>query len=247
MLPGNLLFFTLLILLFSAAAEADDDYFNVEVADPFLELRTGPGRGYPVIDIIERGEKIRVLKRRTEWFKVEIDRGQPGWAASDQFKKTLDLTGQQVKLEDGKQSEFTDRNREMGFMTGDYAGARAIALYLGYSFTPEFATEVTLSQTIGNYSSGLMANLSLLMKPFPAWRLSPFFMLGGGTVTTRPATALAGEDERTEAAAHVGLGVHFYMTRRFMFRVDYKNYLLFTDREENEEIDEWKAGLAFFF
>ena len=246
-MPKNIIFTALLALLFSAAIEADEEYFNVEVADPFLELRTGPGRGYPVVDIIERGEKIRVLKRRTDWFKVEIDRGQPGWAAIEQFKKTLDQTGKQVKLADGKQAEFIDRNWEMGFMTGDFAGARIIALTLGYSFTPEFATEVTLSQTIGNYSSALMGNLGLLMKPFPEWRLSPFFMLGGGAISTQPSSTLAGDEERTEAAAHVGLGAHFYMTRRFMFRLDYKNHLLFTDREENEEIDEWKAGFAFFF
>ena len=238
---------TLLALLFIAAAEADDDYFNVEVIDPYLDLRTGPGRGYPIIDIIERGERVRVLKRRTDWFKLEVDGDRPGWASIEQFKKTLNLAGEHVELAEGEQSEYTDRHWEMGFMAGDYAGARSVALYLGYSFTPEFSTELTLSQALGNYSSGLMGMLSLLMKPFPEWRLSPFFMLGGGAISTKPGTTLAGEDERLESAAHVGAGMHVYLTRRFMFRLDYKNHLLFTTREENEEIDEWRAGFAFFF
>jgi hypothetical protein len=72
-------------------------------------------------------------------------------------------------------------------------------------------------------------------------------MLGGGAITTEADSSLAGDEARTEAAAHVGLGLHYYITRRFMFRLDYKNHLLFTDRKENEEIDEWKAGFAFFF
>ena len=247
MLPASRTLLALIALLFVTIVEADEAYYNVEVIDPYLELRTGPGRGYPIIDVIERGAHIRVLKRRTDWFKVEIEGSKPGWTPIHQFKKTLDLSGEPVELADGEQSEFTERGWEMGFMGGDYAGAQAIAVYLGYSFTPEFAAELTLSQTIGSYSSGLMGNLSLLMKPFPAWRISPYFALGGGAVSTKPGTTLAGEDERLESAAHVGTGVHLYLTRRFMFRLDYKNYLLFTSNEENEEIDEWKAGFAFFF
>ncbi|MCF6281550.1 MAG: SH3 domain-containing protein [Candidatus Polarisedimenticolaceae bacterium] len=247
MYPTSRAFIALLTLFLITSAAADEEYFNVEVTDPFLELRTGPGRGYPIIDIIERGEHIRVLKRRTDWFKVEINRGKPGWASIEQFKATLDLAGKQVQLNDGKQSDFSERNWEMGFMTGNFSGARTVALYLGYSFTPEFAAELNLSQIIGNYSSGLMANASLLMKPFSFWGVEPFFILGGGTITTEADSSLAGDEERTEAAAHVGFGLHYYITRRFMFRLDYKNHLLFTDRKENEEIDEWKAGFAFFF
>ncbi len=247
MLPTPYIFITLITLLSLSNVTAGEEYFNVEVTDPFLELRTGPGRGYPIVDIIERGEQIRVLKRRTDWFKVEINRGKPGWTSIDQFKTTLDLAGEQVQINDGKQSDYSDRNWEMGVMTGDFAGARIVALYLGYSFTPEFSAEVGLSQVIGNYSSGLMANASLLMKPFSFWGVEPFFMLGGGAITTEADSSLAGDEARTEAAAHVGLGLHYYITRRFMFRLDYKNHLLFTDRTENEEIDEWKAGFAFFF
>jgi hypothetical protein len=32
-----------------------------------------------------------------------------------------------------------------------------------------------------------------------------------------------------------------------MFRAEYRSYVLFTSRDENEEIDEWKGGFAFFF
>ncbi len=247
MLPTSPTFIALIALLFISSVAADEAYFNVEVTDPFLELRTGPGRGYPIIDVIERGERIRVLKRRTDWFKVEINRGRPGWTSIDQFRSTLNLAGEQVQINDGKQTDFSERNWEMGFMTGDFSGARTVALYLGYSFTPEFSAEVNLSQIVGNYSSGLMSNVSLLMKPFSRWGLEPFFMLGGGTITTEAAASLAGDEERTETAAHVGLGLYYYITRRFMFRVDFKNHLLFTNRKENEEIDEWKAGFAFFF
>jgi hypothetical protein len=37
------------------------------------------------------------------------------------------------------------------------------------------------------------------------------------------------------------------MTRRLIFRAEYKTYVVFTTRNDNEEIREWKAGLSFFF
>jgi hypothetical protein len=32
-----------------------------------------------------------------------------------------------------------------------------------------------------------------------------------------------------------------------LLRGEYNNYLTFTSRDDNEEIDEWTAGFAFFF
>ena len=40
----------------AAPSHAADEYRTVTVADPYLEMRTGPGRGYPIFHVIERGE-----------------------------------------------------------------------------------------------------------------------------------------------------------------------------------------------
>ena len=40
----------------------------IEVIDPFVEMRTGPGRGYPVFNSIEQGETVEVLKRKPDWY-----------------------------------------------------------------------------------------------------------------------------------------------------------------------------------
>jgi hypothetical protein len=45
----------------------------------------------------------------------------------------------------------------------------------------------------------------------------------------------------------VGLGLRMYLTKRILVRAEYSSYLTFTSREVNEELDEWKAGFAFFF
>src|SRR5690606_34834430 len=53
--------------------------YEVIVEDPYLELHTGPGRGYPVFQIAERGERVELIRRRTDWFQVRLPRGEVGW------------------------------------------------------------------------------------------------------------------------------------------------------------------------
>ena len=52
----------------AAAAARGTAPVAVEVADSYLELHTGPGRGYPVTRVIPRGDHVEVLKRRTDWY-----------------------------------------------------------------------------------------------------------------------------------------------------------------------------------
>ena len=78
MAPARTLHALLLSLLFAVAinppAAADDALIVARVVEPYIELHTGPGRGYPIFYIAERGESVTVLKQRTDWIKV---RGLP--------------------------------------------------------------------------------------------------------------------------------------------------------------------------
>ena len=47
--------------------------------------------------------------------------------------------------------------------------------------------------------------------------------------------------------AYVSLGVRGFITRRFMWRADWRKYDVFTNQNQNEEPEEWKFGLAVFF
>ena len=48
---------------------------TVEVSGPYIELHSGPGRGFPVFHTVERGGEVALLKRRTDWYRVRT--GQP--------------------------------------------------------------------------------------------------------------------------------------------------------------------------
>ena len=67
--------------MLAPAVSAAREYLQLLVAQPYLELHTGPGRGYPVFHAVPRDESVDVLFRRTDWFKVRTERGVEGWAS----------------------------------------------------------------------------------------------------------------------------------------------------------------------
>jgi len=229
------------------AAGAERQLREVTIADPFIELHTGPGGGYPVFYVAERGEQISLLMRRTEWFKVQVARGQEGWVHFEQLATTLDLDGEPFDLPALGFSDYTARRWEVGALYGDFGGANVIATYGSRSFTPNLSGEVWVSQALGRFSDSTMVTLNIVHLMYPDWRASPYFTLGGGMIKTEPKATLVATTDRTDSVALVGAGVRMYLTRRFVFRGEYKTHVVFTSRDDNEEVREWKAGFSFFF
>ena len=71
--------------------------------------------------------------------------------------------------------------------------------------------------------------------------------LGGGAIRIEPKSTLVLPEDRTDQTAYAGAGLRFYLTRRFFVRAEYRHPMVFTSRNENEEIEEWKLSFAFFF
>jgi Bacterial SH3 domain len=222
-------------------------YVEVAVADPFLELHTGPGRGYPVFRVIARGERIEILMRRTDWFKVRDEHDREGWAHRDFMRETLLATGEKLPLEDLSQRDFDTAPWELGAASGNFGGGNVNTLYLGYSLNSNLAAEFALTQTLGRAANGEMAIVGLTHAPRPNWRLAPFVELGTGVVHIRPKATIISPPDRTEQIAYYGVGAKYYLSRRFILRADYRSYVIFTKRDQNEDRNEWKAGFAFFF
>jgi hypothetical protein len=107
--------------------------------------------------------------------------------------------------------------------------------------------ELTLSQFLGNASNGYKAELGLNHVIFPEWRLSPFLELGTGVVYVEPRATIVLPADRTDQTAYVGAGMRFYLTRRFFVRADYRWHTIFTSRDDNQELEEWKVQIACFF
>jgi len=239
----------LLALSFSEQASSEEE-IPLTIADPYIEMHTGPGSGYPIFHVVDRGQKIIILKRKTNWYKIQAENGKQGWATREQMQLTLLPDGQQLKFAELDQDAFEQRRWELGVTGGELKNAPITSLYGAYGFTENFSTEFTLGHSVGNVSSSLLYKFNLLMQPFPAWSYSPYFTLGLGMIDVKPSATLIEPANKTNEFSQVGIGIRKYLSRRFMLRFELNEYIIFSasnDKDENEDISEWKLGFAIFF
>ena len=220
---------------------------NVLISDPYIELRTGPGRGYPIYYVAAQGDAVTVLKRRTDWFKVRTPRQKEGWVHISQMRHTLNLDGEPIDFGVLGLGDFGKRRWELGVNGGDFGGAKSLSAYLGFAMTPNISLQVEGTQVLGNFSDGLMGTVNVLMYPFPKWRIAPYFTIGTGVIEIKPHSRIVQADDRRDEIAHAGVGANVYLSDRFIFRMEYKRHTVLTSRDDNEEINQWKAGFSVFF
>ena len=103
-----LLALALLCSFVGRVGAADQNLQQAQVAEPYLELHTGPGRGYPVFHVVAEGEWVSIIKRRTDWFRVRTDRGLKGWVNREQLAQTLDGAGVPRSFRDIVRGHFAD-------------------------------------------------------------------------------------------------------------------------------------------
>ena len=237
----------LLGLLLTPAVSAAREYLQLFVAQPYLELHTGPGRGYPVFNVVPRDGSVDVLFRRTDWFKVRTEHGVEGWASQQDMLGMVLADGSPFRFSVGDRAGFGAHRYEAGLFAGAYGGANYVSGYASLSFNSQLALEAALGQFLGRFSNGVTADVGLTHVIVPEARWSPFLTLGVGEVHIEPKATLVQAANRTEQTAYVGGGVRYYLTRRFFVRGEYKAHYVFTKRNQNQEADEWKLGFAFFY
>jgi hypothetical protein len=239
----------ILICIFSSNVTyaADEVRQQVLVAEPFIEFHTGPGRGYPVFHIVEKNEKITIIKKKTQWYKVKSSTKKLGWVHENNMNKTLNIEGGNYKTGTSDQKEFVNRDFEAGVLGGDFGGATTMSLYGGWNWTPNISTELAFSQAVGNVSEIQYVSMSIMHQPFPEWRVSPYAKIGGGIILTKPNATLILTEDRQDEMLHAGVGVRFYISRQFFIRAEYNSHTILTSRNDNDEVEEWKLGFSVFF
>ncbi len=230
-------------------AMAEDALPEVQVVEPYIELHTGPASGYPVFYVAEKGEWIQVLKSRTSWYKVQTRKGQEGWVKQAALALTLSSKGEPVELADGSFESYQARDFEFGASDGSLEGVPSLSIFGSWVITENIATEISYTQALGDFSENRFALLSVTHTTFPEWRFSPYFRLGMGQIQTKPRANLvqSGEETRTNDLLAGSIGLRYYIAQNFVVKLEYQNLLALTERDENEELEEWKLGFAVFF
>lgn len=242
-----LLVWLISLLLLSAPAQARKEPQIVEVEAAYVEMHSGPGRGYPVFHTVERGDSVALLKRRTDWFKVRTEDGTEGWVDRRVVEAGAMPGTPLLGLRDAALDDYLSRRVEMGFATGDFDGDQAFTFRGGYRLSEHFLAEVALTEVSGTFSSSTLYHANLLVQPLTFWRMSPYFTIGLGRFDNDPKDVLVDDEEINEWAANAGLGVRAYVARRFLLRADYRQYTVLVSDNDNETFDEWSLGFSVFF
>ena len=220
---------------------------SVVVQDPFVDLRSGPGRGFPATLSVERDATIVLLRQRTDWIKVRAANGREGWVHRSQLERTLTPGGAPVQVAGPKPESRLEHRWEASLGTGDFGGANVVSVAGAFALTPSLLVRADANQLLGSFSDGWLGTAGIAHVFMPEWRVSPFVGIGGGVVTISPKATLVQAEDRTDTTAYAGLGVRGFLTNRFLLQAEYRSYVVFTSRDENEEIDAWTVAFTYFF
>jgi len=241
-------FFFALLLFLAAPAAVCAEPVQLEVVDAYLELHTGPGVGFPVFHVVDRGERIVLQQRKTDWYRVTTAKGVEGWASRHSLERTLTAAGVPATFRDTLLDDYLQRHLEVGFAVGSLDQVDPmVTVRAGYRIQQNLAVELAYAQSAGSFSSSTFTYLSLVSYPFPEWEVSPYFSLGLGRFRNTPKQTLIGVVETEANLGNVGIGVNWYLTSSFIVRGEYRRHIVYQDVNRLNEYDELSLGFSFFF
>lgn len=241
-----LLAFLFVCLTCSRLSLANNKPIVLKIEASYIELHSGPGVGYPVLNVIEKNEFVEVLLKRTSWLKVKDQRSNIGWLHENDLLH-LSQEGEKIIQAELTQTDFQNRDYEVGVMYGDFEGADFYNVSLGYAFSSVFSTEVSAGKALGRISDSNVFEVMLISQPMPEWIVIPYIGIGGGIINTKPHSVLADSENRQNTLMTTAIGLKYHLTRNFLLRAEYKYSLVLTDRDDNEEVQVWKIGFSVFF
>ena len=219
----------------------------VQVADPYIELRTGPGRGYPIFFVAPRNEWVEIELRHTDWFRVRTEDDKVGWVSRQQLESTLTAAGGTKTFRDVLLDDYLSLRVQLGAAWGHFKGEPLLKVWTNYRLSDTLSIEGTFGQVQGVFSGTNLWHLDLMIEPWSDKRLSPFFAVGLGKFKNFPNLSLIGATTTDAKLGAARIGARYYISERFMFTADYAFYTAFLNDQRSAEYRAWTAGLSFFF
>ena len=219
----------------------------VQIADPYIELRTGPGRGYPIYFVAPRNQWIEIELRHTDWFRVRTEDDKVGWVSRQQLESTLTAAGGTKTFRDVLLDDYLTRRVQLGAAWGHFKSEPMLKIWTNYRLSDTLSIEATYGQVQGVFSGTDLWHVDVLIEPWSDHRVSPFFGVGVGKFKNFPNLSLIGAQDTNAKLAVARVGLRYYLTERFVMSGDYSLYTAFISDQRSTEYKAWTLGLSFFF
>lgn len=242
---------TLLLMLLlgqGPALAADDEALPaVALTEPFVNLHTGPGRGYPIFHVAQRGEQVQLLLAHTNWVKLRTASGKEGWAPRDQIQGTLTAAGQAPGwLERWRDASLKDR-LAFGAAWGRFQSQPMLKLGARWRAGDAIGIEAAVGQVQGLYSGTDFWQLDATVDPMHDLSISPYLAVGVGRFRNVPNASLVEPGITNANLAHAGLGVRWRFGSRYVLHADWSLYTALLSEQRSREYRALTLGLSFFF
>lgn len=225
----------------------DPELEHLQVVAPYIELHTGPGRGYPIFLVVERSDWVEVRLRHTDWFKVRTVKGVEGWVDRAQLENTLTASGDKKSFRDVLLDDYLKRHVEVGAGWGHFSTNPMLKLWASYNLVPTLAIEASAGQVQGYYSNTNYWQIDLMAQPWSDQRLEPFFAVGLGRINNIPSTTLVSAISSNANMGNAMIGVRYHVTDRLVARLDWSAYSALISGSRTEQYRAITAGVSFFF
>jgi len=225
----------------------EEDYQRASVAEPFLEIHTGPAGSYPIFYIAEQGEEILLLKRRTDWYRIRLSNGKEGWVHRSGIEKTLLAQGRKKQWVERLYDDTIAGRLEMGWAAGTFNGDPSLFIRATYIMTDVLALEGTAGFVSGDLGSSELYHGGIVVTPWRGRWFSLSGTVGAGYIFATPSSLLVNVTRETFQEAHAGLGISVPLVRNLFARGDFRNYTVFMSPERTREFQEYSVGLSFRF
>ncbi|WP_144392693.1 SH3 domain-containing protein [Pleionea sediminis] len=240
-----------LVLTTSSQHLIAKDTVKLEVIDPYLEMHTGPGNGYPVIYTVEQGESVEILTRRPDWYEIKSERGRKGWVKASQIARTLVPTGEPVDLPNVSFGDYLENSWRIGFSTGQFSsgalkGAQTYSFTTGYRVLSWLGVELESGKFYDAEVRGDYLGANLQFEPWSEWVVSPVFTIGTGEMNISAQPELIELPISNSSYTQFGLGGSYYLGRNFVVRAGFRDYTVSTEQDD-ERLKRWHIGFSAFF
>jgi len=235
----------------SSDKESADTQIELVVLDPYIEVHSGPGRGYPIFYVAEWGEKVTLLTRRPDWYEIKLQNGKMGWTHASQISRTIQPTGEPADLPTVSYGDYLKDRWRVGFSVGAFQkgelkGSELFGFTLGYRPLNWLGVEGEWGQFYGSDIQGNFRSLNLIVEPFSDWKLSPIVLLGTGVMAIDTQPKLVPLNISDSDFTQYGIGFNYYIGRNFIFSGVYRSYAVST-KKDDERLDAWTFGFNTFF
>ncbi|MEK6750430.1 MAG: SH3 domain-containing protein [Pseudomonadota bacterium] len=218
----------------------------VTIEQAYVDLHTGPGAGYPVYTVVERGGRVVVLAEQGDWYKVQSERRQVGWLANTALAQARVSATPRVTFAAAEQVYHASRSYVLGVTSGKFGRDLMYGLSGSYHIVKGLHIDTSLAQSAGMYSMSNYYSAGLQWYLWSERRFSPgVFVMGGKLSGVQHATIYPVREVQADFVS-TGLSMRVRLTDRFFLRTGAGMFSLQQFDNTLPNFWEWQIGVQTY-